>query len=69
MRLRIRENQRQAMLILKIQGYNESEVNLLWQQFKADYFMRHGPEQIAWHTRHIQDHVRDGKKYTAGGIW
>ena len=49
------------MLILKIQGYNESEVNLLWQQFKADYFMRHGPEQIAWHTRHIQDHVRDGK--------
>lgn len=61
MRLRIRENQRQAMLILKIQGYNESEVNLLWQQFKADYFMRHGPEQIAWHTRHIQDHVRDGK--------
>lgn len=61
MRLRIRENQRQAMLILKIQGYNEQEVNQLWQQFKADYFMRHGPEQIAWHTRHIQDHIRDGK--------
>ena len=56
MRLRIRENQRQSMLILKIQGYDETKVNQLWQQFKADYFLRHGPEQIAWHTRHILDH-------------
>lgn len=57
MRLRIRENQRQSMLILKIQGYEESKISALWQKFKADYFLRHSSEQIAWHSRHILDHA------------
>jgi [protein-PII] uridylyltransferase len=67
MRLRIRENQRQAMLILKIQGYDEPNVNQLWSQFKADYFLRHSSEQIAWHTRHILDHADNEKPLVVFG--
>jgi [protein-PII] uridylyltransferase len=67
MRLRIRENQRQSMLILKIQGYDEGKINQLWPQFKADYFLRHSSEQIAWHTRHILDHADNEKPLVVFG--
>lgn len=67
MRLRIRENQRQALLILKIQGYEEPAITTLWQQFKADYFLRHSSEQIAWHTRHILDHTDKSKPMVVFG--
>ena len=67
MRLRIRENQRQALLILKIQGYEEGKITQLWQQFKADYFLRLGAEQIAWHTRHILDHQDQNKPLVVFG--
>ena len=58
LRLRIRENQRQAMETLVGQGMSESQVNELWQNFKADYFLRHSAEQIAWHSQHILPHDR-----------
>ena len=58
LRLRIRENQRQALELLTHSCVAESAVTTLWQEFKADYFLRHSPEQIAWHTRHILPHDR-----------
>ncbi|MGL4207721.1 MAG: bifunctional uridylyltransferase/uridylyl-removing protein GlnD [Aeromonadaceae bacterium] len=58
LRLRIRENQRQALELLTHQGIAESAITTLWQEFKADYFLRHSPEQIAWHTQHILPHDR-----------
>ncbi|MDO2947010.1 bifunctional uridylyltransferase/uridylyl-removing protein GlnD [Aeromonas simiae] len=57
MRLKIRENQRQARQLLGQQQASDEAVTLLWSDFKADYFLRHTPEQIAWHTRHILAHA------------
>ncbi len=56
LKLKIRENQRQAMGILNANAQPEEAVTALWQNFKADYFLRHTPEQIAWHTQHILHH-------------
>ncbi|MGL5201446.1 MAG: [protein-PII] uridylyltransferase, partial [Aeromonas veronii] len=74
MRLRIRENQRQAKQLLAQRDVSEEAINQLWADFKADYFLRHSPEQIAWHCRHIIEHgdnpaplVIIGKHPTRGG--
>lgn len=56
LKLRIRENQRKAMEILVANAQPESGISALWQEFKVDYFLRHSPEQIAWHTQHILHH-------------
>ncbi|MNO51400.1 Bifunctional uridylyltransferase/uridylyl-removing enzyme [compost metagenome] len=56
MRLKIRENQRQARQILAQREVPEEAVSALWNDFKADYFLRHSPEQIAWHCRKIIAH-------------
>ncbi len=57
LRSKIRENQQQALTILAATN-NEAEIKSLWQEFKADYFLRYAPEQIAWHTEHILGHDR-----------
>jgi [protein-PII] uridylyltransferase len=56
MRLKIRENQRQARQILTQREVPQEAVTALWNDFKADYFLRHSPEQIAWHCRKIIAH-------------
>lgn len=56
LRLTIRENQRQARQILLQLDTTEAEIKPLWARFTADYFLRHTPEQIAWHSRHILAH-------------
>ncbi|MEX5392950.1 [protein-PII] uridylyltransferase, partial [Enterobacter cloacae] len=44
MRLRIRENQRQAKQFMAQRDISEEAINQLWADFKADYFLRHSPE-------------------------
>ena len=56
LKLKIRENQRKAQEILAANAQPESAIDALWLNFKADYFLRHTPEQIAWHTQHILHH-------------
>ena len=56
LKLRIRENQRKALELLHQLGVANEATLALWQGFKADYFMRHSPEQISWHTQHILTH-------------
>ena len=56
LKLRIRENQRKALELLHQLGVANEATLALWQEFKADYFMRHSPEQISWHTQHILTH-------------
>lgn len=56
LRLRIRENQHQALQILIRLDTCELAIKSLWARFTADYFLRHTPEQIAWHSRHILAH-------------
>ncbi|MCZ4370663.1 bifunctional uridylyltransferase/uridylyl-removing protein GlnD [Vibrio diazotrophicus] len=53
---RIRHNQQLASALLRKEGFNSREIELLWQRFKADYFLRHTHKQIAWHCTHLLRH-------------
>ncbi len=53
MRHRVHEHQAHAMGLLLSAGYSATQVRELWGRFTADYFLRHQPEQIAWHSQHI----------------
>jgi len=57
MRLKIRENQQQALALLqKIETISEQSLKSLWEEFKSDYFLRYSPEQICWHCQNILSH-------------
>ncbi|XQW86171.1 [protein-PII] uridylyltransferase [Thalassotalea piscium] len=55
LRAKIRENQDQAKLLLA-DKIEVDKISTLWRGFKADYFLRYSPEQIAWHSEHIIQH-------------
>jgi [protein-PII] uridylyltransferase len=60
MRAKIRENQQQAMDLLTNDTHQQASATIekLWQEFKADYFLRYSPEQICWHCKNILTHDR-----------
>ncbi|EKF9060286.1 bifunctional uridylyltransferase/uridylyl-removing protein GlnD [Vibrio cholerae] len=73
-RERIRHNQQMASALLRKEGFSSREIEVLWQRFKADYFLRHTHKQIAWHCTHLLRHedsskplVLLSKKATRGG--
>ncbi|MCG3758452.1 bifunctional uridylyltransferase/uridylyl-removing protein GlnD [Vibrio cincinnatiensis] len=73
-RERIRHNQQMASALLRKEGFASRDIELLWQRFKADYFLRHTHKQIAWHGSHLLTHneptqplVLISKKATRGG--
>lgn len=50
---RIRHNQQMASALVRSEGFSPREIELLWQRFKADYFLRHTHKQIAWHAEKL----------------
>ncbi|WP_394147495.1 bifunctional uridylyltransferase/uridylyl-removing protein GlnD [Shewanella atlantica] len=72
-RARVREHQAKAKKELLRRGVKEKSLDALWQRFKADYFLRHQPNQIAWHAEAILKHKQDeplvliSKHTTRGG--
>lgn len=58
-RSKIRENKQQARDILAETHLDESALSSLWQEFRADYFLRYSPEQIARHCQRIVGHNRE----------
>ena len=56
LRAKIRENQQLALEILENKDIDHEQLKQLWKEFKADYFLRYSPEQIAWHFMHIVPH-------------
>ena len=44
------------MTLLAEQGLDNEQLQNLWREFKADYFLRYSPTQIAWHSRNIIGH-------------
>lgn len=53
LRSRIQQHRAHAMGLMLSLGYQADAMNELWSRFTADYFLRHQPEQIAWHSQHI----------------
>ncbi|MCG9696142.1 bifunctional uridylyltransferase/uridylyl-removing protein GlnD [Shewanella sp. Isolate11] len=72
-RARVREHQAKAKKELLRRGIKEKNLDLLWQRFKADYFLRHQPNQLAWHAEAILKHKQNetlvliSKHTTRGG--
>ncbi len=58
MRAKIRENQQQALTLLIATKIEKTAIETLWEEFKADYFIRYSPEQICWHCKNILSHDR-----------
>lgn len=71
---RIRHNQQMASAQLRKEGFASRDIELLWRRFKADYFLRHTYQQIAWHSEHLlrmedehQTQILFGEKASRGG--
>jgi [protein-PII] uridylyltransferase len=47
----VRENQEGARALLVEQGLSISGIDTTWGRLSQAYFLRHSPEEIAWHTR------------------
>lgn len=58
-RARVREHQAKAKKELLRRGIKEKSLESLWQRFKADYFLKHQPNQIAWHSEAILKHKQN----------
>jgi [protein-PII] uridylyltransferase len=47
----IAETQTSANELLRQQGFDVSRIESIWGNFTEAYFVRHAPDEVAWHTR------------------
>ena len=50
----------EALELLERGGIAPARAAALWARFPDDYFLRHQPDEIAWHTRSILQHTEAG---------
>jgi [protein-PII] uridylyltransferase len=51
----IRETQAAARSLLNERGVTAQDVERAWARLSAAYFLRHTPDEVAWHTRLLAD--------------
>ena len=56
----IRQTQNAALEVLTGAGTDPDEAEQLWAQLGDQYFLRHPPQDVAWHTKAILAHPADG---------
>ena len=49
----IGEAQRQAESLLQLRGLDPAAVQEVWSRLSEEYFLRHSPDEIAWHTANL----------------
>lgn len=54
----VREAKAQALALLRQDGGGEADIEGAWSRLSDDYFIRHRPDEIAWHT---QTALKNGK--------
>lgn len=52
----VREKQKSALELLLERGFSQRQIKTIWKRFRVDYFLRHTPEQIAWHSEYLWGH-------------
>jgi len=56
---RIREVKAAARRLLAVEGVERADVEALWKDISDEYFLRHTPDQLAWHARLITRRAPD----------
>jgi [protein-PII] uridylyltransferase len=56
----ITSRQAQAEQLLKQAGLDSAGYQAIWGGFTEEYFLRHRPEEIAWHTRVLAENASPG---------